>query len=251
VSDGVSPMKRQTSIEAAMKEKFDQKKARNMWYKIFIEDIVPNHLTDSAAVRAFLGYLNPNFKVPSRRTLSRDIKKLGEETKVRMESLLDSVSYVATTADSWSSHNRSFLGMTVHWINSVSLKREKAVLGIKEISVRQTADYLAKAVVDLHQDFNLSGKLVSTTTDNGANYVAAFKIMYAEAVEDIQPVERPIEEDPAGEEEPVALVGVEEALQAAEGEIQLDLPKHNRCSAHTVNLLATTDVSEVGFELRI
>ena len=123
-------MKRQTSIEAAMKEKFDQKKARNLWYKIFIEDIVPNHLTDSAAVRAFLGYLNPKFKVPSRRTLSRDIKKLGEETKVRMESLLDSVSYVATTADSWSSHNRSFLGMTVHWINSVSLKREKAVLGI-------------------------------------------------------------------------------------------------------------------------
>ncbi len=158
-----------------MKPKFDQKKSRKLYYKIFIQDILPNHLTDSAALREFVDYLNPNFLVPSRRTLTRDISKLGDETKVRLDSLLDTISYVATTADSWSAHNWSFLGMTVHWINSVSLKREKAVLGIREIFVSQTADYLAKALLDIHQEFGLSRKVVSTTTDNGANYVAAFK----------------------------------------------------------------------------
>jgi len=171
-----------------MKTKFNKTKARKLWTKIFIQDIVPNQLTDSVAVREFCGYMNPNFKVPSRRTLTRDITRLGEETKVRLESLLDTISYVATTADSWSAHNRSFLGMTVHWISSDNLKREKAVLGIKEITVRQTADYLAKALLDLHQEFGLTGKVLSTTTDNGANYVAAFKTMYATAAENVEQV---------------------------------------------------------------
>jgi hypothetical protein len=138
---------------------------------------------DSAALREIVNYLNPNFSVPSRRTLTRDISKLGDET--RLESLLDTISYVATTADSWSTYNRSFLGMTVHWVNSTSLKREKAVLVIKEIFVRQTGDYLAKAMLDLHQEFGLSSKVVSTTTDNGANN-GAFKTMYA--VEDNEEV---------------------------------------------------------------
>jgi hypothetical protein len=40
---------------------------------------------------------------------------------------------------------------------------------------------------------------------------------------------------------------VEDALQVANEEILLELPKHNRCGAHTVNLMATTDISEVSF----
>jgi hypothetical protein len=45
----------------------------------------------------------------------------------------------------------------------------------------------------------------------------------------------------------VDIVEVEEALRNADAEIQVDLPKHNRCSAHTLNLMATTDISEVIF----
>jgi hypothetical protein len=42
--------------------------------------------------------------------------------------------------------------------------------------VQQKGSYLAKAMMDLHQEFSLTSKVVSTTTDNGNNYVAAFKI---------------------------------------------------------------------------
>ena len=38
---------------------------------------------------------------------------------------------------------------------------------------------------------------------------------------------------------------------AADEELQLYLPKHNRCGAHTVNLMATYDVSEVIFSTLI
>jgi hypothetical protein len=94
MSEGGPSCKKQSSIQAAMKPKFDQKKASKLYYKIFIQDILPNHLTDSAALREFVDYLNPNFLVPSRRTLTRDISKLGGETKVRLDSLLDTISYI-------------------------------------------------------------------------------------------------------------------------------------------------------------
>lgn len=180
--------KRHSSIEAAFKEKFDQMKALKLYYSFFIKDIVPAHLTDSHALREFMNYVKPDFNVPSRRKLTRDIAQLGEEAKGAMSNLLANVSYVATTADSWSAHNRSFLGMTVHWIDPASLKREKAVLGIKEIVVQQRGTYLARAMMDLHQEFGLSNKVVSTTTDNGKNYVAAFQMFAGNVEEDEEEV---------------------------------------------------------------
>ncbi len=57
-----------------------------------------------------------------------------------------------------------------------TLKREKAVLG----------DYLAKAMMDLLQWFGLVSKAVSITTDNGANYIAAFRILLSGHAEDEQ-----------------------------------------------------------------
>jgi len=59
------PAKRQITIEAAMKGKFDQCKARQLWINIFMEGIAPIWLTESPAMREFLAYIAPNFRVPS------------------------------------------------------------------------------------------------------------------------------------------------------------------------------------------
>lgn len=179
---------RQNSIKTAFRDSIDQIKALKLYYNFFVEDIVPVHLTDSPALRNFLNYVSPEFNVPSRRKMIRDIAQLAEEAKDAMNNKLAKVTFVATTADSWSAHQRSFLGMTVHWIDSISLKREKAVLGIKEIFVQQEATYLAKAMIDLHREFGLSKKVVSTTTDNGRNYVAAFKLFAGDVEEDKEEV---------------------------------------------------------------
>ena len=129
-------MRRQSSIEAALSVKVDQEKALKLYYNFFISSIVPAHITDSQNLREFLCYVAPDFSVPSRRKLTRDIGQLGEEAKGKLIDILAKVKFVATTADSWSAHNRSFLGMTVHWVNSTILKRKKAVLGIKEVKVQ-------------------------------------------------------------------------------------------------------------------
>lgn len=65
--------------------------------RFFIEAILPAHVTDSDAFRRFLNYLNPEFKVPSRRKLTRDIDRMGDKTKSSLTSLLSQVDHVATT----------------------------------------------------------------------------------------------------------------------------------------------------------
>jgi hypothetical protein len=53
--------------------------------------------------------------------------------------------------------------------------------------------------------------------------------------------------EPEETDSPVVVM-VEDALEdEVEDEVKRELPKHRRCAAHTVNLMATTDVSKVSF----
>ena len=84
---------------------------------------------------------------------------MGDKAKADLTDLLAKQEFVATTADSWSASNRAFLGMTVTWLDKVTFKRQSAVLGIKEITVSQTGQYLADAISELHDDFGIKRKV--------------------------------------------------------------------------------------------
>lgn len=75
-------------------------------FRFFISDMLPTIQTDSEPFRQFLAYICPEFQVPSRRKLMRDIKRMGEKAKVDLSDVLAKQDYVATTADSWSSNHR-------------------------------------------------------------------------------------------------------------------------------------------------
>ena len=87
---------------------------------------------------------------------------------------------------------------------------------------KQTNVVLAQAIYDTHQEFGLGNKVVATTTDNGTNYVAAFKYFGASDV----PVEGGEEQDPE------VVVGQPANLHAQLEEVvpaMIKLPKHYRC----------------------
>ena len=91
--------------------------------------------------------------------MMRDLDVICKIGKADLTNILSKVNYVATTADSWTGHNRSFLAMTVHCINVNTLKREKAVLACRELSVSQTSTVLAKNIMDIHQQFDIERKV--------------------------------------------------------------------------------------------
>lgn len=70
---------------------------------------------------------------------------------------------------------RSYLGITVHWINSETLKRESAALACRRIRGKHTHDILAKAIHSICLEYHIQNKICCTTTDNGSNFVKAFR----------------------------------------------------------------------------
>jgi len=73
--------------------------------------------------------------------------------------LFSEINFAATTADCWSAHNRSFLGMTAHWIDPCDLSRKEAMLCCREIDVSHTHDVLGAIVDNVHREFYIIQKV--------------------------------------------------------------------------------------------
>ena len=66
--------------------------------------------------------------------------------------------------------------MTVHWISESTLQRKSAMLCLRRLTGRHTYDVLAKAVVDVLNEFGIAEKVTRITTDNGSNFRKAFSV---------------------------------------------------------------------------
>lgn len=84
---------------------------------------------------------------------------------------------MSTTADIWTAYNRSFLGVTVHWIDSETLQWKKAAIACRSFRGRHTYDAIASEFEDIFSQYGLTTeKVTACVTDNGNNFVKAFKV---------------------------------------------------------------------------
>lgn len=80
------------------------------------------------------------------------------------------------TADVWSSRAQSYLGVTVHFMNS-EFKRESYVLAFKQLLFKQTYKELAKAMDEIFGDYRIKkSQITHIVTDGGSNFCKMFKI---------------------------------------------------------------------------
>ncbi|KAL3977780.1 pogo transposable element with ZNF domain [Sarotherodon galilaeus] len=171
-------------------------------------------------------------KAPCRKTFSSYLDQEYANMESELKNTLDKVDYIPTTTDIWTVHN-SFLGVTAHWINAQSMKSEKAALACRRFMGRHKYDSIASELNNINSPHGLSFKITSTVTDNGSNFVKAFKIY--------QPP--PESNDSEDEEDEVTFVSIGDVLQnGADGAISL--PPHQRCASHTMNLISCTDVEK-------
>jgi hypothetical protein len=137
---------------------------------------------------------------------------------------------------------------------------------------KHTGEYIAQMLDHIQTKFRIQGSVVRTTTDNGANFVSSFKL-FGKQMMGIQVLPEPDpEEDAIAEDiesmsqeavQDLVVLNVEDAFirtvndepvpiqlhdaLAEEDEVNLryNLPKHARCAAHTLNLIASADVNKV------
>ncbi|XP_061471505.1 uncharacterized protein LOC133379722 [Rhineura floridana] len=184
------------------------------------------------------------------KTLRDRIEKRACHMRETLANRTGAVAYIATTADCWTNGKKSYFGVTAHWINPTTLKREVGALAGKRLKGRHTYDVLSKALHDVHVQYRIHNKIMCTTTDNGSNFVKVFRVFMAK-----EPVEAAGTSDDDGdnqeeEEAEVEFVPICEILdtgpeaeeEAADSGEDFVLPPHQRCASHTLNLVATQDI---------
>lgn len=191
--------------------------------------------------------------------------------KINLVAQLKKQSYLCCTADIWSHRNKSYLGVSAHYLDD-DLVRKSYILAFKKLTKRHTFDYLAELLNGILNEYEIPiEKITHFVTDGGSNFCKAFRvfgmssdfshsinIIYeaAEAEEEEAMIET-INEDPIliiGDEESIPTNSDEESIENEfSGEIQGDqiiFPDHNefsyneivlppqmRCFAHMLNLI--------------
>ncbi|KAG8238515.1 hypothetical protein J437_LFUL016181 [Ladona fulva] len=109
-----------------------------------------------------------------RKTLISRLAEHYGALKKRLVVELALASAAAITADCWSHFNKSFMGITVHWIDKKTRARRSAMLTVERIVGRHTFDVLAATIDRVIREYAIQNKVVACVTDNGSNFVKAF-----------------------------------------------------------------------------
>ncbi|KAK0137463.1 putative AC9 transposase [Merluccius polli] len=202
-----------------------------------VEDMLPLSTVESASFRELVSKIpvRGGVRLPCRKTFSNYIDAQYAEMNVELKRTFDKLEYLSTTADIWTACNKSYLGVTAHWINPQSMERGKAALACRRFKGRHTHDKIATELDNIHSSYGISHKITTTVTDNGSNFVKAFK--------KYQPVEQ---DDSDDDEDEVTFTNISEALQTPvdDEENVITLPPHQRCASHTLNLVSCTDIDK-------
>jgi len=141
---------------------------------------------------------------------------------------------------------RCYLG-TCHWISSTDLKRVSKALACRRFKGSHTYDRISDLINEIYLEFNLNpSKIIATDTDNGSNFVKAFKMFGVKRINIIV-----IEEENSVDNIDTAEFNLESnesnqfQYDVHGPDIESILPIHFRCFAHTLNLCVTANINKV------
>lgn len=201
----------------------------------------------------------PRFNIVSQHTLKSIISNKFDDHKTDLINLLANTEYVCCTADIWSTKHKSYLGVTVHWIEKDSLDRQSKLLCCRRFMSPHDHVRIAEMLSDIYKEFRITHKVFATVTDNASNFSAAFK-KYGISLKDFEMLKNSVEVDNFND----LFTSVSETLsncedddgdesnsihQSESNEVEIEfveiddnmLPSHFRCASHTLSLLATKD----------
>ena len=209
----------------------------NSILNLVVGGVLPLHIVEVPEFMDLITVLQPNRHATSRATLKLNIVSKAKQMKENLVAVLKEQSFVATTTDCWSSYGKSYIGVTVHWIDT-DLKRQSACLALRRMTGSHTFDVIAAVLEDIHTQYGIRRKIVRTTTDNGSNFVKAFSVFADHNnSNDITVTDEDTDDDDIEE---VDVFDVSDALSASD-HAEYHLPRHQRCACHTLNLISTHD----------
>lgn len=232
----------------------------NLIVDFVIETMTPVSILESKSFEKLIesaSKLTKTPKIMGRCSLVRRIENEYQQAMTKLKQSLQIANFVCTTADIWSSSKRSYLGMTVHWIDSDTLKRKRAVIACRRFKGSHIYDKLAEIISEIHSEFDLKlYKIVKTITDNGLNMIKAFK-MFGKSESIILLSEQGQQSDnynttsydnddnkenEIDEDNDLLPQAFPESVEKNIGDYEL--PNYERCATHTLHLIAAVDIKQ-------
>ncbi|XP_052463040.1 uncharacterized protein LOC128020264 [Carassius gibelio] len=209
----------------------------------------PFSVVEKPSFKTLIETLQPH-TIMTRKTLCTRIQEAAKHKKSILIKKLSAVNYVATTTDCWSARQRSYLGVTCHWIDNTSLERHSAALACRRLKGSHTFDVLAAALEEIHSEYHIREKVTRTTTDSGSNFLKAFRL-YGEEIEEEATNEQEESDstlDDATEDQSESEVEYQDVSAILDDNTGLEyqLPRHQKCACHLLNLISTVDATAAG-----
>ncbi|GES83895.1 zinc finger BED domain-containing protein 1-like [Rhizophagus clarus] len=126
--------------------------------------------------------IDPQFTVPGEKKLRMMIARSYGYNKEKLKLLLKTAQSISLTTDLWFSRSKhGYLGLTATWINK-NFEIMDVLLEISYFPTPHTAKAITEGIKNAMQKWEIENLVVSITTDNGANVVAAIR--------DLTPIKR-------------------------------------------------------------
>lgn len=93
-----------------------------------IDDVQSFSLVEQPSFKKLIEGISGGKTVMCRKTLVQRIEREFTAMKEILTATLQKATNVCKTADLWTAHNRSFFGMTCHWIEEQTMERRSAAL---------------------------------------------------------------------------------------------------------------------------
>ncbi|XP_056641517.1 E3 SUMO-protein ligase ZBED1 [Diorhabda sublineata] len=170
-----------SKISAYAKDGDKNKQITQSIAKMICRDSLPYSMVEGTGFKNLMKTVAPLYKVPCRKTITNLIDTKYEEKKIIIKEKLRSVKNVCLTLDEWKDMQlRSFLGVSVHFIENYKMKTIN--IACEPLHDNHRGEYLSEVILKVCENWGLSHeKIVSVTTDNGSNIVKAIEITFGRA----------------------------------------------------------------------
>lgn len=174
-----------------------------------------------------------NLKVMGRKSLMNTIHAMFQSHQDDLKLKISNQRFLCSTADIWSSKRRSFIGVTLHWLDS-NLQRVSVAIACQRFPGVHNYKAIAEMLHAIYIKYGIKNQqIIATVTDNGSNFVKAFKEFTLHDAEEVETDKEDIEE--------INMIDFPDTDESAETDLTIALPQHFRCASHTLNLIPTSD----------
>lgn len=250
-NDNKKPVQKQGNIKKFIEGCSTQSAVDAAVMKYIVSEFLPLSTVEKTSFRELVNVLSPSTTVICRKTLC---ERLDVKTASMVQDIRDQLEHqlmICTTADIWSSHRKSYLGMTAHWVTD-DISRKSVALACRRIKGSHTYSVIAELIMNIHSEYGLDHRQIQfTVTDNGANMVKAF-VEYQDDTGNSGDDSGGDEDTSSSDDEDIMNPIDLDTIMTSAGHDEVEnpdthlyLPKHLRCASHTLNLVATTDLQNI------